>query len=170
MASASPENIASEKQRRLRKQDKEENYGERKNTRQKMLAGPRANRRCSGIILTGGAGGMGGLLAHTLVSDSGDALWKAFATEPLNSLSLSAPERAVILDYFFFRHEPTIDRVIFLAVPHRGSRLATGVLGSIGNEIVRRPRSPARAIKELKNASPPGRIERIYRQSRDHHK
>ena len=30
MASASPENIASEKQRRLRKQAKEENYGERK--------------------------------------------------------------------------------------------------------------------------------------------
>ena len=30
MASASPENIASEKQRRLRKQDKEENYGEGK--------------------------------------------------------------------------------------------------------------------------------------------
>ena len=30
MASASPENIASEKQRRLRKQDKEGNYGERK--------------------------------------------------------------------------------------------------------------------------------------------
>jgi len=50
MASASPENIASEKQRRLRKQDKEGNYGEQKNTRQKMLAGPRANRRCSGII------------------------------------------------------------------------------------------------------------------------
>ena len=30
MASASPENIASEKQRRLRKQDKEGNYGEGK--------------------------------------------------------------------------------------------------------------------------------------------
>ena len=104
---------------------------------------------------------MGGLLAHTLVSDSGDALWKAFATKPLNSLSLSAPERAVISDYFFFRHQPTIDRVIFLAVPHRGSRLATGVLGSIGNEIVRRPRSPARAIKELA-AEYPGILTPYY--------
>ena len=104
---------------------------------------------------------MGGLLAHTLVSDSGDALWKAFATKPLNNLSLSTPEKALILDYFFFRHEPNIDRVIFLAVPHRGSRLATGVLGSIGNEIVRRPRSPARAIKELA-AEYPGILTPYY--------
>src|ERR1700733_15807075 len=32
---------------------------------------------------------MGGLLAHTLVSDSGTALWNVFATKPLNSLKLS---------------------------------------------------------------------------------
>ncbi len=56
---------------------------------------------------------------------------------------------------------PTIDRVIFLAVPHRGSRLATGVLGSIGNEIVGRPRSPARAIKELA-AEYPGILTPYY--------
>jgi len=92
---------------------------------------------------------MGGLLAHTLVSDTGDALWNAFATRPLNSLSLSAGEKALILEYFFFRHQAAIDRVIFLAVPHRGSRLAAGILGSIGNQLVRHPRTPTQAIKEL---------------------
>ena len=104
---------------------------------------------------------MGGLLAHTLVSDSGDALWNAFATRPLNSLSLSAGEKALILEYFFFRHQPAIDRVIFLAVPHRGSRLATGILGGIGNELIRRPRTPTQAIKELA-AQYPGILNPYY--------
>jgi pimeloyl-ACP methyl ester carboxylesterase len=92
---------------------------------------------------------MGGLLAHTLVSDSGDRLWNVFATKPLNSLSLSASEKDIILRYFFFRHQPAIDRVIFLAVPHRGSRLAGGILGSVGNRLIRHSRSPAQAMRKL---------------------
>jgi hypothetical protein len=92
---------------------------------------------------------MGGLLAHTLVSDSRDTLWNVFATKPLNGLSLSANEKHTILQYFFFRHQPAIDRVIFLAVPHRGSRLAGGILGSIGNRLIRHSRSPAQALRKL---------------------
>jgi pimeloyl-ACP methyl ester carboxylesterase len=92
---------------------------------------------------------MGGLLAHTLVADTGDALWNVFATKPLNSLSLSAGEKDLILKYFFFRHQPAIDRIIFLAVPHRGSWLAAGILGSIGNRLIRHSKSPAQAMKEL---------------------
>ena len=92
---------------------------------------------------------MGGLLAHTLVSDSGDTLWNVFATRPLNGLSLSAGEKDTVLRYFFFRHQAAIDRAIFLSVPHRGSRLAGGILGSIGNRLIRHSRSPAQALREL---------------------
>jgi hypothetical protein len=92
---------------------------------------------------------MGGLLAHTLVSDSGAALWNVFATKPLNSLKLSADEKDLILKYFFFRHQASIDRVIFLSVPHRGSVLAGGIVGSIGNRIIKHSKSPAHAMKEL---------------------
>jgi pimeloyl-ACP methyl ester carboxylesterase len=92
---------------------------------------------------------MGGLLAHTLVSDSGDALWNVFATKPFKSLTLSPNEKDLILRYFFFRHQPAIDRVIFLAVPHRGSWLAGGVIGSVGNRLIRHAKNPAHAMKEL---------------------
>jgi pimeloyl-ACP methyl ester carboxylesterase len=92
---------------------------------------------------------MGGLLAHTLVSDSDNALWNVFATKPLNSLKLSSDEKDLILKYFFFRHQVSIDRVIFLSVPHRGSVLAGGILGSIGNRLIRHSKSPAQAMKEL---------------------
>jgi pimeloyl-ACP methyl ester carboxylesterase len=97
---------------------------------------------------------MGGLIAHTLVSDTGDALWNTFATKPLNSLSLSASEKDLILKYFFFRHQSDIDRVIFLAVPHRGSSLAAGIIGSIGNRLIRHSKSPAQAMKELAHQYP----------------
>jgi alpha-beta hydrolase superfamily lysophospholipase len=45
---------------------------------------------------------MGGLLAHTLVSDTGDALWSVFATKPLASLSLSASEKDFDFEIFLF--------------------------------------------------------------------
>jgi pimeloyl-ACP methyl ester carboxylesterase len=97
---------------------------------------------------------MGGLLAHTLVSDSGDALWNVFANKPLNSLSLPADQKNTLLDYFFFRHQHSIDRIIFLAVPHRGSWLAAGIVGSVANRLIRHSKSPAQAMKELAAENP----------------
>jgi len=104
---------------------------------------------------------MGGLLAHTLVSDSHDALWNVFATRPLNSVTLSAEEKDLLLQYFFFRHQASIDRVIFLSVPHRGSALASGVLGAVGSQFIRRSKNPARALKELA-AENPGILDPYY--------
>ena len=104
---------------------------------------------------------MGGLLAHTLVSDSGDALWNVFATKPLNSLTLPAGDRDLMQKYFFFRHQTSIDRVIFLSVPHRGSSLAGGLVGSVGNRLIRHSKDPARALKELA-AENPGVLDPYY--------
>src|SRR5258708_23455736 len=72
---------------------------------------------------------MGGLLGHTLVSDSGDALWNVLANRPLNSLALTADEKALILEYMFFRHQPAIDPVIFLAGPSRRSMFTRCIRG-----------------------------------------
>jgi pimeloyl-ACP methyl ester carboxylesterase len=97
---------------------------------------------------------MGGLLAHTLVSDSGEAVWNGFANKPFKSLSLSADLKNIIAGYFYFRHQPCIDRVIFLAVPHQGSRLAAGIVGSIGNRIIQHARTVAGALKEFAAENP----------------
>jgi pimeloyl-ACP methyl ester carboxylesterase len=104
---------------------------------------------------------MGGLLAHTLVSDSGDALWNAFANKPLNSLTLPPDEKELILRYFFFHHQPCIDRVIFLAVPHRGSDLAGGIVGSLANRFIHQSRDPARVLRELSKQYP-GILDTYY--------
>jgi pimeloyl-ACP methyl ester carboxylesterase len=97
---------------------------------------------------------MGGLLARTLVSDSGDAIWNAFANRPLNSLALPADEKDLVLQYFFFRHQPAIDRIVFLAVPHRGSYLAGGIVGSVGNRLIRHSHGPASLLREFRTQYP----------------
>src|SRR6202011_5036621 len=104
---------------------------------------------------------MGGLLAHTLVSYSGDALWNVFATKPLNSLTLPADDRDLMQKYFYFHHQTSIDRVIFLSVPPRGSSLAGGVVGTLGNPLIRRSKGPAHALKELA-AENPGVLDPYY--------
>lgn len=97
---------------------------------------------------------MGGILAHTLVSDSGDELWNAFANRPFKSLTLPPELKKTSLGYFFFRHNPSIDRVVFLAVPHHGSRLAAGIVGSVANRFIRHAKSPAKAMRELAELYP----------------
>jgi hypothetical protein len=51
--------------------------------------------------------------------------------------------------------------VIFLAVPHRGSRLAAGIVGSIGNRVIRHSKAAAEAMKELA-AENPGVLNRYF--------
>jgi pimeloyl-ACP methyl ester carboxylesterase len=104
---------------------------------------------------------MGGLLAHTLVSDSGDALWDAFATRPFEGLSLPPEVKEPLLSYFFFRHQPCIDRVIFLAVPHRGSGLASGLIGSVGSRVMRHSKDPSQSLRKLA-AEYPGILNPYY--------
>jgi pimeloyl-ACP methyl ester carboxylesterase len=104
---------------------------------------------------------MGGLLAHTLVSESGDALWKGFANKPLNALALSTGVRDLLSKYFYFHRQPCIDRVIFLAVPHRGSLLASGIIGSVGNRLMGHAKAAAQAMQEL-SAKNPGVLNRYF--------
>ena len=104
---------------------------------------------------------MGGLLAHTLVSESGDALWKGFANKPLNGLALPTSVKDLLTSYFFFHHQTCIDRVIFLAVPHRGSLLASGIVGSVGNRLIGHSKAAAQALKEL-SAKNPGVLNRYF--------
>jgi hypothetical protein len=66
----------------------------------------------------------GGLLAKTLVADSGDRLWNAAFTESPEEIVASPEDLAEMRRFLFFEREPAVRRVVFIAAPHRGSRLA----------------------------------------------
>ena len=67
---------------------------------------------------------------------------------------LRLQEKNLISGYFFYRHQSCVDRVIFLTVPHRGCNLAGGILGAIGNRLIRRPAAVAQAMQKLTTDDP----------------
>ena len=78
---------------------------------------------------------MGGLLARRLVTESGDTLWTNAFTRPLEQMNCTIEERNTLRRYFYFRPNPNVGRVIFMATPHRGSNLAAGWEGRIGRTL-----------------------------------
>lgn len=97
---------------------------------------------------------MGGLLARTLVTDSGDAIWDSTFAVPSSGLQ-GAPEQVNELRrVFYFEPKPYVRRVIFVAVPHRGSKLATGMIGRIVSDRVHLPDRLNQFVAELRISNP----------------
>lgn len=82
---------------------------------------------------------MGGLIAKALVVRPGDVFWKAAFTVPPEDLKLTPADRALLTEAFAWQPDPTIHRIIHIAVPHRGSDYADNPLGRIGRWITRPP-------------------------------
>jgi pimeloyl-ACP methyl ester carboxylesterase len=84
---------------------------------------------------------MGGLVGKTFIVKPGDAFWKAAFTVRHESLKLNPKERAELEDAFEWQPDPTVHRVIFVAVPHLGSSFADNFIGRIGRFSTAPPRS-----------------------------
>ncbi len=82
---------------------------------------------------------MGGLLAKTLAEEGGEALWAHVSKTPLDALHVPPADKASVREAFFFSPRPYVSRIIFVAVPHRGSDLALGNLGRIGRALITLP-------------------------------
>lgn len=80
---------------------------------------------------------MGGLLAHTLVSTSGEKLWNALFVVPPQRLHGDSAAIRALVDTLHFRANPRVVRVIFAATPHRGSSLAESWIGRIAASRIR---------------------------------
>ncbi|MEM1203986.1 MAG: hypothetical protein AAGN66_12225 [Acidobacteriota bacterium] len=82
---------------------------------------------------------MGGLLSRLLVTETEDKLWRSLTEEDLEDLDLESDEVDLLREMYFVDPLPFVRRVVFIATPHRGSTLADGVLGRIGESLVRFP-------------------------------
>lgn len=83
---------------------------------------------------------MGGLISKTLIASSGDAVWRLVSNRPFADLKASSSEREAFAQVFFFEPVPEVKRVVYVAVPHRGSQIGSNWLGQIGDYLIRRPR------------------------------
>lgn len=71
----------------------------------------------------------GGLLAKLMVVDGGSRFWDTVSEAPLDQLRVSDETRAVLQRSMFPTPLPFVERVIFVATPHRGSDIAALVVG-----------------------------------------
>ena len=89
------------------------------------------------IVLVGYS--MGGVIAHILSTSSGTRLWDAVATVPFDQAPIDPEDRAELRKMLFWQPVPGLDRTIFIATPHRGTRLADSRLAGIGRRLVHLP-------------------------------
>lgn len=81
---------------------------------------------------------LGGIIAKSLISDTGDQLWNAAFTAPIDQFDLSDKDKALLSTAFFYQPRTYVGKTIFLATPHRGSALASGLTGKIATSIASR--------------------------------
>jgi pimeloyl-ACP methyl ester carboxylesterase len=106
---------------------------------------------------------MGGVLSKMMVQNSGLTLWDAAITVPHDQLK-APPELKASLDHvLLFQPLPFVQRVVFVATPHRGSPIANSLFGRMISDLVRRPVTLASRIKEIEELNGPNVISRELR-------
>lgn len=98
---------------------------------------------------------MGGIISKALVTEPGDAFWDAALKVPHEVLKLTPQDRSMLQDAFEWQPERTVRRIIFIAVPHRGSEFADNSLGRLGRRLTAPP-LPFKAFYQRISATNPG--------------
>jgi hypothetical protein len=91
----------------------------------------------------------GGLLTRLMVTSSGDRFWHNFTEKPFDSMNFDPEERELFKDTMFFEPIPQIQRVIFMATPHKGSYVAGNFFGKIGSSLVSLPKSLGSSFSDV---------------------
>src|SRR6476660_1117783 len=96
---------------------------------------------------------IGGCISRLLLTASGDQLWMKIFGRPPDEVPLSPKTREYFRQELFFRHRPEIGRVIFIASPLRGSKMATGLIASLANIFIRESSLSSQASEEMLRAT-----------------
>ena len=96
----------------------------------------------------------GGLLTKLLAVDSGNRFWSLVSDEPFEDLDLHEDSRVLIEGSLFFEPHPAVERVVFIATPHRGSFLAAWGLAQWVGGLVRAPANVVLSAGDLATRNP----------------
>jgi len=91
----------------------------------------------------------GGLLTKMMAIHSGDRLFAAASRRPLDELVLSDETRDLLKRSLFVEPLPFVERVVFIATPHRGSFLTLNQLAAWVTRFVKLPLNLVRALGEV---------------------
>jgi triacylglycerol esterase/lipase EstA (alpha/beta hydrolase family) len=96
---------------------------------------------------------MGGLMTHTLVSSSGDRLWKSLFVVPPEQLRGNPESIGLLQRSMFFRRNPRVVRAVFVSTPHRGSAMADSWIGGFAKSLIRLPNDLQNGYVEIDQAN-----------------
>jgi hypothetical protein len=97
---------------------------------------------------------MGGLVSKLQVTQSESAIWNSVASHSVDQIQASPEIRHEIEQLFFFEPSPSIKRVVFIGVPHQGSKMAKSFVGKLGTVLVHTPSERAEQFKTFIHANP----------------
>jgi pimeloyl-ACP methyl ester carboxylesterase len=83
---------------------------------------------------------MGGLIVRSSVTDPGNTIYDEHFSKPFNQLKVSPSAKKLIADGAFYQPLKEPKRVVFMAVPHHGSPLATFRLAIFTSNLIRLPK------------------------------
>jgi pimeloyl-ACP methyl ester carboxylesterase len=96
-----------------------------------------ANRASRGMVIVGHS--MGGIIARLMVSSSGDSLWNRLVAEKVHDKARLEYIGQKVAPMLRFDPLPQVERVVFIATPHRGTDMAGSHLGHWIGRMVRMP-------------------------------
>jgi pimeloyl-ACP methyl ester carboxylesterase len=83
---------------------------------------------------------MGGLVADMMIRDSaGSQYCDEVLGKPLDQFQIDPGHLKIIKESLIFKASPRVGKVIFIATPHKGSELASNLIGRLGSRLVRLP-------------------------------
>jgi pimeloyl-ACP methyl ester carboxylesterase len=106
---------------------------------------------------------MGGLLAKMMVVDSGTHLWSDVSDRPFEQLVGEPEDRSLFGQTLLIKPLRGVRRVVFIATPHRGSKLDRGWLQSLGLRLVRGNEPLRSAYDRLMARNAPGFFKADFR-------
>jgi hypothetical protein len=83
---------------------------------------------------------MGGCISRLLITDTKEDLWKLLFNKTPAATSLPLSSKKIYTDALIFKHRQEVGRVIFIAAPLKGSKIASISLGRIGSMLIRTPK------------------------------
>jgi pimeloyl-ACP methyl ester carboxylesterase len=93
---------------------------------------------------------MGGILSKAMVQDTTDyGLWNASIARHYDDLVASPELKESLRECLVFEPVPSVRRVVFIASPHRGSKLANDLIGRLGIRLYRPPPEMVAHLEEL---------------------
>ncbi|MFB3143433.1 MAG: esterase/lipase family protein [Candidatus Methylomirabilales bacterium] len=81
----------------------------------------------------------GGLLIKLMAVSSGTRFWDNVSSKPFEEVDIAPETRQLLQEAMFFEPLQGVERVVFIATPHRGSFRATGFALKLMRRIIRLP-------------------------------